>query len=77
MSRPKEVFYFDDSDSPYDSSALRIYYGEPRYSGWYYTRKYKDLNCGFFGPYKTEEKARTALNKWKKEQKCIIQTSQN
>lgn len=67
MSRPKEVFYFDDPDSPYDSSALRLYCGEPRYSGYYYVRKYKGLSCGVFGPYKTELKARKALNKEKEQ----------
>lgn len=67
MSRPKEVFYFDDPDSPYDSSTLRLYHGTPRYSGWYYTSKYNGLNCGLFGPYKTELKARKALNKEKEQ----------
>ena len=63
MPPKKEVIYFDDPDSPFSSSALRLFYGAPRYSGWYYVVK----DIGLFGPYKTELKARKALDKSKKE----------
>ena len=59
----KEVIYFDDPDSPFDSTALRLFYGNPRYSGWYY--KFK--SGGLFGPYRTELKAKKALEKYKEE----------
>ena len=59
----KEVIYFDDPDSPFSSSALRLFYGAPRYSGWYYKVK----SGALFGPYRTEGKAKKAFEKYKEE----------
>lgn len=65
MYTDKEVIYFNDLDSPFDSSALRLFYGTPRYSGWYYVIK----DIGLFGPYKTEGKAKKAFEKYREENK--------
>jgi hypothetical protein len=64
-SREKiNIYYHDDPESPYDSSALRLYYGIPRYSGWYYS----DVSIGTsYGPYKSQKKARVAGEKYLKE----------
>jgi hypothetical protein len=59
-----KIFYFDVPDSPYDASALRTYFGNPRYSGFYYT----DESIGSsYGPFKTKKKAEIALKQYLKD----------